>query len=201
MVNENGYLKLINFSTSKVSKSENNQSIKTYTIIGTPHYMAPDIILGKGYTNLVDLWSLGVCLYEFICGVLPFGDSADGAYEIYEEIMQADIRFPEFVTDKKAKKLVDQLLSHNPEHRHQGSFLNLKSNPFFEDIDWNAFLNQSHTKNKVPYIPKSVKDRIDQDGYRANHKLFDKLAEIDRRVAPLPVYLDKWDSFGPKLKF
>jgi len=36
---------------------------KTFTIIGTPHYMAPDIILGKGYNNLVDLWSLGVCLY------------------------------------------------------------------------------------------------------------------------------------------
>jgi cGMP-dependent protein kinase len=36
---------------------------KTYTIIGTPHYMAPDIILGKGYNNMVDIWSLGVMMY------------------------------------------------------------------------------------------------------------------------------------------
>ena len=50
-------------STSKIIRTENNQMSKTFTIIGTPHYMAPDIILGKGYNNLVDLWSLGVCLY------------------------------------------------------------------------------------------------------------------------------------------
>jgi cGMP-dependent protein kinase len=63
MVDNKGYLKLINMSTSKIIRTENNQMSKTFTIIGTPHYMAPDIILGKGYNNLVDLWSLGVCLY------------------------------------------------------------------------------------------------------------------------------------------
>ena len=63
MVDTKGHLKLINMSTSKIIRTENNQMSKTFTIIGTPHYMAPDIILGKGYNNLVDLWSLGVFLY------------------------------------------------------------------------------------------------------------------------------------------
>ncbi len=63
MIDSKGYMKLINLSTSKIIRTENNQISKTFTIIGTPHYMAPDIILGKGYNNLVDLWSLGVCLY------------------------------------------------------------------------------------------------------------------------------------------
>jgi cGMP-dependent protein kinase 1 len=94
MVDSKGYMKLINLSTSKIIRTENNQMSKTFTIIGTPHYMAPDIILGKGYNNLVDLWSLGVCLYEFLCGVLPFGDSAEGPYDIYEEIMQSELKFP-----------------------------------------------------------------------------------------------------------
>lgn len=89
MIDSKGYMKLINMSTAKFIRSENNQISKTFTIIGTPHYMSPDIILGKGYNNLIDLWSLGVCLYEFLCGVLPFGDSAEGPYDIYEEIMQS----------------------------------------------------------------------------------------------------------------
>lgn len=89
MVDQNGYLKLINLPTAKLVQKDGQGNLKkTYTIIGTPHYMAPDIVIGKGYNNMVDLWSLGVCLYEFLCGVLPFGDSSESAYEIYEEIMQ-----------------------------------------------------------------------------------------------------------------
>lgn len=38
--------------------------IRTFTIIGTPHYTAPEVILGKGYGYAVDLWSLGICLFE-----------------------------------------------------------------------------------------------------------------------------------------
>lgn len=80
MVDEQGYLKLINLAVAKKVLKEGKTLNKTYTIIGTPHYMAPDIILGKGYNNMVDIWSLGVMMYEFMCGYLPFGDTADNAY-------------------------------------------------------------------------------------------------------------------------
>ena len=61
MLNQDGYLVLVDMGTAK--KLSINQRFKTSTIIGTPHYMAPEIISGKGYSFPVDLWSLGVVLY------------------------------------------------------------------------------------------------------------------------------------------
>lgn len=61
MVDSSGILKLIDMGTAKTMKGKGNSS-RTFTIIGTPHYMAPEIIAGKGYGFLVDLWSIGIYL-------------------------------------------------------------------------------------------------------------------------------------------
>jgi len=57
--------------------------IRTFTVLGSPHYLAPEILEGKGYGFEVDIYSLGICFYEFICGFLPFGEELDDPYEIY----------------------------------------------------------------------------------------------------------------------
>jgi cGMP-dependent protein kinase len=62
MVDKKGYLHIIDFGTAK--QVEN----RTYTIVGTPHYMAPEVIMGRGYNATADIWSLGVILFELICG-------------------------------------------------------------------------------------------------------------------------------------
>lgn len=87
---------------------------KTFTIIGTPHYMAPEILTGAGYTYSVDLWSIGVCLYEFMCGGVPFAEDAEDPYEIYEEIINKNLEFPSFLKDKLAKNIMNQLLNKAP---------------------------------------------------------------------------------------
>ena len=77
MVLENGYIKIIDFGTAKAIED------KTKTTLGTPHYMAPEMILGKGYSFEVDFWAIAICMYEFICGEVPFGDDLEDTMEIY----------------------------------------------------------------------------------------------------------------------
>ena len=81
MVLCNGYIKLIDFGTAKAIND------RTKTIIGTPHYMAPEVILGEGYSFKVDFWSIGICMYEFMCGGVPFGENHEEAMDVYISII------------------------------------------------------------------------------------------------------------------
>ena len=81
MVLGNGFIKLIDFGTAKSIKD------KTKTIIGTPHYMAPEVILGEGYSFKVDFWSIAICMYEFMCGGVPFGENHEEAMDVYLSII------------------------------------------------------------------------------------------------------------------
>jgi cGMP-dependent protein kinase len=83
MVLENGYIKLIDFGTATILKDKD----KTNSIIGTPQYMAPEVILGDSYSFEVDYWSIGICLYEFCCGVLPFGENEEDPTNIYMSVI------------------------------------------------------------------------------------------------------------------
>mmetsp|Transcript_68111 Transcript_68111/g.102720 ORF Transcript_68111/g.102720 Transcript_68111/m.102720 type:complete len:81 (-) Transcript_68111:381-623(-) len=80
MVDDKGVMKMIDMGTAKILKGNKGIMNRTFTIIGTPHYMAPEVISGKGYSYLVDLWSIGIVLYEFMCGYVPFGEEAEDPY-------------------------------------------------------------------------------------------------------------------------
>ncbi|KAM3132197.1 hypothetical protein pb186bvf_015657 [Paramecium bursaria] len=156
MINDQGYMNLIDLGTAKPLTKQ--KGFRTYTIIGTPHYMAPEIILGKGYTFSVDLWSVGICMYEFYCGGVPYAEDAEDPYYIYEEIMNTQLKFPTFLRDRMAKKLMEQLLSKQPEARLGASYSALKANPWFDDLDFDKLFNR---ELKAPYVPP--KDRYISD--------------------------------------
>jgi cGMP-dependent protein kinase 1 len=65
IVDKDGYITLFDFSIATIC---NEKDERAKTIIGSPHYMAPEVVLGKEYDNMVDYWALGICLYEFMCG-------------------------------------------------------------------------------------------------------------------------------------
>lgn len=90
MTSDLGYLKLADFGfTRKLLISD-----RAYTLCGTPEYLAPEIILGKGYNRGVDFWALGVMLYELIAGHTYFGRDTKEPHEIFKIIIHTKIKFP-----------------------------------------------------------------------------------------------------------
>ena len=154
MVDEEGYPKLIDFGISKFLNG------RTYTIVGTPHYMAPEVITGKGYSLSVDYWSLGVMLYEFLCCSVPFGEDEEDPYKIYEKVLERKLVYPSFVDIKMpAKPVIEQLMSKNPVLRNGGSVENLKAHPWFSGMNWDALVGKvikSPYKPKVPDFSKEI---------------------------------------------
>lgn len=75
-------------------------------------------------------------MYEFMCGMVPFGEEAEDPYEIHDEIMNMPLKYPNFLKDIKAKRLIDQLLSKVAETRLGGSYASLKAHSWFDNFDW-----------------------------------------------------------------
>ncbi|CAK9110252.1 cAMP-dependent protein kinase catalytic subunit (Dd GPK2) (DdPK3) [Durusdinium trenchii] len=79
---------------------------RTYTLCGTPEYIAPEVLLNKGHGKPVDWWTLGILIYEMICGQPPFCD--EDPMGIYQKILAGKVYFPKYF-DKNAKSLVSCL--------------------------------------------------------------------------------------------
>ncbi|CAD8077546.1 unnamed protein product [Paramecium primaurelia] len=189
IVDDTGYLKLIDFGTAKL----NQPGQKTFTIIGTPHYMAPEVISGKGYNQMVDLWSVGVMLYEFVCGGLPFGEDAEDPFEIYKEITKKPLSYPSYMSDKSAKVFIEQLLNRIPELRLGGSYQTLKQHIWFKDFQWDVLITK-----KLKPVYKPAQNKIITNGQAQTMKrlpLFEQMlkdAQYFKKSQPNPKD-SEWD--------
>lgn len=146
-----GYIKIIDFGCAR--KLADAPGGRSYTLIGTPHYMAPEMILGKGYTQMVDVWAMGVCLYEFMCGPLPFGNDSDDKLDIFKDVLLGRLSFPRGLEDKDAKSLMTQLLCRSPDLRIGCSirgFAEIKEHPFFGELDWSRLMGKELRPPLVP---------------------------------------------------
>jgi protein kinase A len=102
LLDTEGYLKITDFGFAKVV------SFKTYTLCGTPEYIAPEVLLNKGHGKGVDWWTLGILVYEMLVGQPPYVD--DDPLRVYQQVLAGKLAFPRFI-DRNAKSLVKKLLT------------------------------------------------------------------------------------------
>ncbi|KAJ3074028.1 camp-dependent protein kinase catalytic subunit [Podochytrium sp. JEL0797] len=146
LISSSGHIKITDFGFAKQIKDD-----QTWTLCGTPDYLAPEIIKAKGYGRSVDWWALGVLIYEMIAGFPPFSD--DDNIKLFEKIIACKLRFPEGF-DKKAKDLCKCLLTPDLSKRYgnlRKGALDVKGHAWFEAIDWERL---ARLEVQAPWVPK-----------------------------------------------
>lgn len=113
LLGKNDVIKLADFGISKRDQMFDGMSF-LHTMIGTPGYMAPEMVLEKEYGVKVDVWALGIVLYEMLHGILPFYDPDVKAEE--QRIVKLDYSCKPFINDK-AQQLISALLVLDPDKR------------------------------------------------------------------------------------
>ena len=188
IVNQSGYIKLIDFGTSKEIIDRTN------TIIGTPHYMAPEVILGEGYSFQVDIWSIAICMYEFICGGVPFGESADEPMDVYLAIINDQMNFPNFCKDNDFKLLMKQMLTKNPISR-LNKISQVKNHVWFNGFSWDDLIELKMNPPYLPLLKQELEDNnnIPFQDYVKGIKEEKKNIKID--PGKLKEYDEWWNKF------
>ncbi|KAF4107630.1 hypothetical protein G5714_011994 [Onychostoma macrolepis] len=162
LITSMGHIKLTDFGLSKIGLM--NMTTNLYEghiekdtrefidkqVCGTPEYIAPEVILRQGYGKPVDWWAMGVILYEFLVGCVPFfGDTPE---ELFGQVMSDEIIWPDGddALPVDAQDLITRLLNQNPQERlGRGGASEVKQHMFFSGLDWNGLLRQ-----KAEFIPQ-----------------------------------------------
>ncbi|QDZ22903.1 cGMP-dependent protein kinase [Chloropicon primus] len=155
LISGDGYLKLIDFGFGKVL----GKNKKTFSLCGTPDYVAPEILLNQGYNHSVDTWALGVLVYEMVANETPF-KSSGGAKGILKNILNKKLQFPKDKfsgVSKECISFMSECLKKEPMHRlGYKDARELKSHPWFQEYGkhgWNAL---ERKLIRPPYVPNDV---------------------------------------------
>jgi cGMP-dependent protein kinase len=154
-----GYLKIVDFGLAKkLGKG------KTWTLCGTPDYLAPEVILNEGHDWAVDYWGLGVLIYEMTAGTPPF--YAENPMEVYEKILSGEVHIPSQFS-RGIGELIKKLLKISQSKRlgrTQGGASSVMKQKWFSGFDWHSLLARELA---VPFKPdlKDMEDLRNFDRY------------------------------------
>jgi len=150
LLDKYGHIKLTDFGLAKFLKDNE----KAFTICGTYKYIAPEILLNRGYKKEVDWWSLGCVIFEMLEGKSPFGNpKGQMTLAFYEKKLNF------YYTDSYvAKQFVKELLVINPENRlgyGKDGANKIKNHKFFNGVDWDKALRKEY---KPPFVPELLNE-------------------------------------------
>jgi len=126
MLHSSGHLRFIDFGFAKRLVSE-----RTSSVLGSPEYMAPELVMKRPHGLAVDCWSLGVLLYELHCHHPPF--EGETPMEVYEKVVSGVYELPNHL-DSAIKDLIRRLL--NPEPRLRLDVEAVMRHGYFQGTDW-----------------------------------------------------------------
>jgi cGMP-dependent protein kinase len=159
LIDSHGYLKMVDFGIAERVKNG-----RIYAVKGTPLTMAPEVILGKGYTTTADLWGLGVCLYDFMLGKFPFSDDSASKTEVFRAVLKAPLAFPKWLNKSQdTKSLLEGLLCRDPAKRPGAGpdgYAELKGHEWFKGVSWDGLLSR---QLEPPFRPKGETYAEDQE--------------------------------------
>uniref|UniRef100_A0A8C8D8H2 protein kinase C n=1 Tax=Oncorhynchus tshawytscha TaxID=74940 RepID=A0A8C8D8H2_ONCTS len=153
-----GYVKIADFGLCKEGMGYGD---RTSTFCGTPEFLAPEVLTDTSYTRAVDWWGLGVLVYEMLVGESPF--PGDDEEEVFDSIVNDEVRYPRFLSTE-AIGIMRRLLRRNPERRlgsGEKDADDVKKQPFFRSVDWEALLER---RLPPPFVP-NIRGREDVSNF------------------------------------
>ncbi|KAG6007086.1 hypothetical protein E4U21_006348 [Claviceps maximensis] len=160
LLDRHGHLKITDFGFAKKVPD------KTWTLCGTPDYLAPEVVANKGYNKSVDWWSLGILIYEMLCGYTPFWDSGS-PMRIYENILKGRVKYPPYI-NPDAQNLLERLITADLTKRLgnlYGGPQDVKSHPWFAEVTWDRLARKDIDAPYTPPVKAGTGDASQFDRY------------------------------------
>jgi len=156
LFDKEGYLKLVDFGFAKIIND------RTWTLCGTPEYLAPEIISNRGHNWGADWWTLGILIYEMLVGQPPFVGQTQ--IDTYHKIQRGKYKMPTTM-GRPVKDVISRLLMHNPAHRlgcNHGGSAEVLTHDFFSATDWKQL--EKRAVPNLPFVP-SVQGDFDTSNF------------------------------------
>ena len=176
LIDADGHIKLADFG---LAKENVKNDIPNKTFCGSPQYLSPEMLSKEGTTKASDIYGIGAILFEMVTGSPPF--YSQDVDLMYKNISENNLMFPEVVSDE-LKDLLRKMLDKNPKKRIGigNDKQDLKSHPFFSDINWDLILN----KKIIPPVEMvnireeyDLKEKVDfkDEDYNQNNKFIKRI--------------------------